>query len=187
MPAAGQNLLGRRSGGLRDGHLLLQPDSGLGASRDLDWLGRVSGEGAPRDQNTAVGVGMEGSSGTAEPRSSRQLGHLESTSREGVTPSLWRPLPHQPLTRTASWPCRCPEHSAYLHRPSVQLASHCPCARPSLTQGRCCICSSPLCDRQAHSGSGTPHASPGTWVSTHPWCLPQLPGRKGVGVLLCIS
>lgn len=71
---------GRGGGSVRVGSLLLQSDSELRPVR----LGKgvplgtwqALGEGAQRDQDTAVGLGTKGSSGTVEPRSSRELGHL---------------------------------------------------------------------------------------------------------------
>lgn len=65
------------------------------------------GEGARRDWDTAVGV-TKGSSGTAEPRSSRELGHLKSTSQNKSRPRCGDPSPPAPPWRA------CARHPAHL-------------------------------------------------------------------------
>lgn len=85
--------LGGGSESLRAGYCLLQADPELGASRGLNWLKeavlprtrQALGEGAPGDQDTAVGAGMKGCQGQSS------QGHPESWGTWGrsaaVTPT----------------------------------------------------------------------------------------------------
>ena len=157
---------------MRAGRLLLQPGSELGASRGPDWLGRAVlsrsrqalGEGARRDWDTVVGV-TEGSSGTVEPRSSRELGHLKSTSQNKSRPRCGDPSPPAPPWRA------CARHPAHLRQPPAQSASHRSLPQPSPHSEQILqpAASSGACKRTNKAGPTCSPQDPG--CSVHP-CRP---------------